>query len=191
METTYDQLRIDENLVNPIIKYYKSKLKPGDNLWWIDNNTSNSHNNLIIRIWNNLSVQEKFRIKIQALVYFPELFGNRNDKFGKLAIWLIMRNSIVCPNLRDIFTAGGKGDFVVDKQLFSQIPRMFLNVFENIDALKKILATTEVSVLSEFWGIETSESTKVFDWISLVDNNWKKSPQSNFLDIKKILLDLF
>jgi hypothetical protein len=54
------------------------------------------------------------------MTYFPELFGNSNDKFGRLAIWLVTREAVVCPNVRDLFTAGGKIDIIVGKKLIKK-----------------------------------------------------------------------
>jgi hypothetical protein len=36
IKTPYDVLRKNENPIKPIVDYYKSKLKPGQDLWWID-----------------------------------------------------------------------------------------------------------------------------------------------------------
>ncbi len=67
------------------------------------------------------------------MVYFPELFSNRSDKFGRLAIWLVTREGVVCPNVRDNFTAGGKGDILVGEKLFKNVPRILINLLSNLD----------------------------------------------------------
>src|SRR5690554_7283832 len=72
----YDTLRKKENPIRPIVDYYKSKLKPGEELWWMDAENNSKASNIVIRIWNNLSLKEKQELKSRAMVYFPELFGN-------------------------------------------------------------------------------------------------------------------
>ena len=81
----YDQLRISSNPILPIKDYYRSKLRDGDELWWMDADQDKA-NNLILRMWNNLSTDEKQLYQLKAMIYFPELFGKQSDKFGKLAM---------------------------------------------------------------------------------------------------------
>ena len=58
----YDTLRTRPNPIKPITDYYKSKLKPGQDLWWIDQENSKP-SNLVINIWNNLNVSERQDVK--------------------------------------------------------------------------------------------------------------------------------
>lgn len=186
----YDTLRKKENPIRPIVDYYKSKLKPGEELWWMDAENTSNASNIVIRIWNNLSLKEKQKLKNRAMVYFPELFGNSNDKFGRLAIWLITREAVVCPNVRDLFTAGGKSDYVFGKKVYQKIPRIFLNLFDNIHNIVEIIMETSAIELSEYWEIKTTEKNKLFDWIDLTTKHSKKIHDAKHLNIKQILTDL-
>ena len=82
----YDTIRKTENTIRPIVEYYKSKLKPGEDLWWIESEERDSSSNMVIQIWKNLSTQQKQTIRTRAMTYFTELFGNSNNKFERLAI---------------------------------------------------------------------------------------------------------
>lgn len=186
----YDTLRQKDNPIKPIVDYYKSKLKPGEELWWMDNENNSNASNIVIRIWNNLSAKEKQLHKNRAMVFFPELFGNRTDKFGRLAIWLVTREAVVCPNVRDLFTAGGKSDCIIGKITYHKVPRIFLNLFDNISIIIEIIMETSAYELSEYWETKTTESTKLFDWINLVSDNAKRIRDANHLNIKQMLTDL-
>ncbi len=124
------------------------------------------------------------------MVYFPELFSNNNDKFGRLAIWLVTREGVVCPNVRDIFTAGGKGKIVVGTKVYENIPRIFLTLFENLDFTIETLAQTSAIELSEYWGMKTTETKKISDWIELVSEHSKKITDAKHLNIKQILTEI-
>jgi hypothetical protein len=189
IQTPYDTLRKKENPIKPIVDYYKSKLKPGEDLWWIDQENTKA-NNLVIKIWNNLTSLEKQEVKTKAMVYFPELFSNSNEKFGRFAIWLVTREAIVCPNIWDMFTAGGKGEIMIGKKLYSNIPRIFLNLFENLNSIIETIILTSTIELSEYWGIKTTEKKKVEDWIELVYENSKKISDAKHLNIKQILTEM-
>lgn len=186
----YDELRKRENPVRPIIDYYKRKLKPGEELWWMDSSTESKASNIVIRIWNNLTFKERQGLKNRGMIYFPELFGNGNDKFGRLAIWLATREAIVCPNVRDLFTAGGKSDYIIGTKTYKKVPRILLNLFNNISNILEELFTTPDSELSEYWGIKTTEENKLFDWIELVAKNTAKIPDAKHIPTKKILAQL-
>ena len=189
INTPYDVLRKKENPLRHVVDYYKSKLKPGEELWWIDQENSKP-SNLVIKIWNNLSLKEKQEAKNKSMVYFPELFSNNNDKFGRLAIWLVTREGVVCPNVRDLFTAGGKGKILVGTKVYENIPRIFITLFENLDFTIETLVQTSAIELSEYWAIKTSEKKKISDWIDLVSEQSRKLSDAKHLNIKQIITEI-
>ena len=186
----YDALRKNENPIRPIVDYYKSKLKPGEELWWMDAENNSKPSSIVIKIWNNLSAREKQELKNRSMIYFPELFGNSNDKFGRLAIWLVTREAVVCPNVRDLFTADGKSDCVIGNKMYQKVPRIFLNLFDNLPNIVEAIMQTSAFELSEYWEIQTTDNTKLFDWIDLVALQAKKIQDAKNLDIKQILTEL-
>jgi hypothetical protein len=190
IKTPYDSLRKNENPIRPIVDYYKSKLKPGEELWWMDAENDSKPSNIVIKIWNNLSLKEKQELKNRAMVYFPELFGNKGDKFGRLAIWLVTREAVICPNVRDLFTAGGKRDYTVGNKIYPKVPRIFLNLFDNIPTIVETIMQTSAFELSEYWETQTTDKTKLFDWIDLVAEYAKKIQDAKHLNIKQILTEL-
>lgn len=184
----YDTLRKQEYPIRPIIEYYKSRLKSGEELWWMDTENNSKPSNFVIRIWNNLSSLEKQELKSLAMVYFPELFGKSNDKFARLAIWLVTREAIVCPNVRDLFTAGGRMDYTLNEVVYKDIPRVFINLLDSIPNIIQAIMQTSALELSEYWGIETNENTKLLDWINLVAEEATNIVGTKHLDLKKLLL---
>lgn len=188
INTPYDTLRQKQNPIKPITDYYKSKLKPGQDLWWIQDTEQAS--NLVINIWNNLTQNEKQEIKNRAMVYFPEVFSNRGDKFARLAIWLVTKESIVCPNIRDLFTAGGKDDYLIKNKTYKNIPRIYIKLFENIDSVLEVLINTSSIELTEYWNKKTSEKKKIMDWIDLVTFNSKTVSGAKHLNLKQMLNEL-
>lgn len=188
INTPYDTLRQKQNPIKPITDYYKSKLKPGQDLWWIQDTEQAS--NLVINIWNNLNQKEKQEIKNRAMVYFPEVFSNRGDKFARLAIWLVTKESVVCPNIRDLFTAGGKDDYLIKNKTYKNIPRIYIKLFENIDSVLEVLINTSSIELTEYWKEKTSEKKKIIDWIDLVSINSKTVSGAKHLNLKQMLNEL-
>lgn len=166
----YEEFRKNENPIKPIVEYYKTKLKPGQDLWWIENDNGKS-SSLIIKIWNTILPSERRAIKNKSMVLFPEMFGNRSDKFNKMALWLVTNESVVCPNIRDIFTAGGKVDLTINGIQYTGIPQIFRTLSENKLDVIQIIQNTDAHELSNFWGISVTEHSKYGVWLKLISSN--------------------
>jgi len=185
----YDDLRKLKNPIKEITNYYKKGLKKGDELWWLDQ-TEPPSSNIIIKIWSNLTLKGKKEIIAKAFTYFPELLSNSNDKFSRLAVWLITTQGIVCPNLRDVFTSGGTIDVITANRIYYKTPRILYNLFKQIDNIKNILIDTPSEELSEYWNIKTTENKKLNDWQKLIFKeltNLKGISQNDKLDFVKEL----
>lgn len=188
METPYDTLRKKENPLGYVVDYYKSKLKPGEQLWWIDNNNIS---NLSIKMWKHIDKEKKSEIVIKIMVYFTEIFGNSNNrKFERIPAWLVAKEGIVTSNVRDLFSSGGKGKIVVGLKTYENIPRIFLNLFDNLSSIIETLIQTSAIELSEYWGIKTTETKKISDWIELVFEHSKQITDAKHLNIKQILTEI-
>lgn len=68
MGISYDELRLLDNPVVPVSKYYKSKLKPGESLWWISDNEENIIPP-IVKLWTALNQNEKDEAIIQGVCF--------------------------------------------------------------------------------------------------------------------------
>ncbi|MEJ0104298.1 MAG: hypothetical protein WDO19_17800 [Bacteroidota bacterium] len=163
MNIKYDDLRTRSNPIKPVVEYYKSKLKQGDDIWWLDQGDNSNASNLIIKIWSNLNTNEKLELKVKSMAFFPEVFSNNNDKFGRLAIWLITKEAVVCPNIRDIFTAGGKTNLIIGRKMYKNVPKIFKNLFDNLSLIVEIIFKTTAIELSEHWHYKTTEKSKLND----------------------------
>lgn len=183
----YDTLRKKDNPIRPIIDYYKSKLKPGEELWWMDNSDIGG---IKLMFWSNLDKQKQKNLIIKSFILFPEMFGKSSDKYSRIAFWLLSRENIVCPNVRDNFSAGGKSEYVIGEKVYQKVPRIFLNLFDNIPNVAETIMQTSALELSEYWETRTTDETKLFDWINLVSEHGKKIQDAKHLNIKEILTDL-
>lgn len=184
----YDNLRQKKSPIKPITDYYKSRLKVGQDLWWIQD--AEKASNFVINTWTNLSLKQKKEIRNKVMIFFPEVFSSRGDKFARLAIWLVTREAIVCPNVRDLFTAGGKDNYLIKNKMYKNIPRVFINLFENIDSILVIFINISSIELTEYWNKKTIEKKKISDWIDLVSMNSKSNQGAKHLDIKQMLTEL-
>ncbi len=84
------------------------------------------------------------------------------------------------------FTAGGKRDYTVGKNGYPKVPRIFLNLFENVPNIVDAIMQTSAFELSEYWETKTTEKTKLFDCMDLVAEHAKKIQDAKHLNIKQI-----
>lgn len=187
MNVSYDNLRNKENPLKPVVDYYKKKLKPGEDVWWIGQEENGKSSSIIIKIWNNLTAEEKHELKVKAMVFFPELFSNNQDKFGRLAVWLITRESVVCPNIRDLFTAGGKSNIMIGRIEYKNVPRIFVTLIKYLPSIYEKITKTHPVELSEHWQVKTTEKNKIGHWINLVTNEAKKITESSHINISEMI----
>lgn len=130
----YDDLRNRKNPIKPIIDYYRSIAKNGEEPWWMD---SGDGSEVLIKptvsLWCNLESELQKELRNEAMARFPEIFGKSSIKYQSLASWLAARHGIVHPSLRDIFTAGGQVTLKIDKKNYNEIPHVFKYLHEDVE----------------------------------------------------------
>ena len=183
----YNTLRKKENPIRPIVDYYKSKLKSGQELWWMDNSEIGG---TTLQFWSGLDLQKKKNLVNRGMILFPEIFGKSNDKFSRIAFWLVSVEKTVHPNVRDDFSAGGKSDFILGVKVYKNVPQIFLKLFKNLPLIIGTIMQTSAIELSEYWGIKTTEKKKVFEWIELVSQHSKGISDAKHLNIKQIIAEI-
>lgn len=184
LEIPYEVLRNDPNPIKHIAKYYRKKLKPGEEVWWLDQEDSKAFP-IIIRLWNNLSNEEKKEFMLKMMVLFPEIFGNKQDKFNRASVWLVNSHSIVCPNIRDIFTAGGQGTVTWKGKKYGGIPQVVMKLSDYSSEINAMLSNINSEELQQCWGKNIAD--RVMTWIdSVVDS---LSYQRFTFNIKNYLID--
>lgn len=139
MNISYDELRKLENPVSRVSEYYRGNLKPGERLWWASDIESASPATL--RIWSSISKAERNSLIIQGLVRFPEIVSGDYSRF---AFWLVTDLSIVCTNIRDLFSAGGKFSYKMNNGKTIKLPAVFRRIFENKNEIKRILKDIDI-----------------------------------------------
>lgn len=167
MGVSYDDLRTMENPVKPVSKYYKSKLKPGESLWWADDDAE-SVSPPTVRLWTSLSQELKERCTIQGYVLFPEILSNSNTKYNRYALWLATQQGIVNTNIRDGFSAGGQIHMPLKSGAFVKMPAAFGRIKKYRYEIIKTIDGIDEDVLKRYWGIDFITPDKLHQWIKLV-----------------------
>jgi hypothetical protein len=168
LEIPYDTLRKESNPIKRITDYYRKFLKPGEEVWWLDQDDTKS-TGLIIQLWNNLPYQTRKEHMLRSMVLFPEIFSNRPDKFNRASVWLVNSHGIVCPNIRDIFTAGGQGSISWKGKVYHNISQILIKLTSLLTEIKSIIGELSLEELGLYWKIDISNPYQ--SWIDLVTEN--------------------
>lgn len=182
LDIPYDTLRNYPNSIKPITDYYRQFLKPGEEVWWLDQEEPKS-TGLIIKLWNNLPIDVRKHYMLKSMILFPKIFSNSPDKFNSLAVWLVNSEGIVCPNIRDVFTAGGQGIIEWKKKQYAGIPQIIIRLSNSVNELKNILNETDNDVLEKYWDIPVKN--KFDSWIELIKDNSKNLKSINLVEYLK------
>lgn len=172
---SYDDIRKMTNPIKPIVDYYRSLLQPGEDMWWIDNesrvNLEVKSTSMILSPWSSVIPAKKIEIASQMMALFPEVFSSSPSKFNRPSSWLVSRHSIVHPNLRDTFTAGGQDFLPYPYSAMGKLPRIFLNLYENLGIVFRSIIQLPIDELHHYWGVSHIDDDKITQWINLVMKN--------------------
>ena len=140
MGVSYDDLRQMPNPVIPVARYLRSQLKEGETLWWAGDSVDEEVS-YKLRVWNNLSPQEKADYIVYAFLNYPEIICGDYDAYS---LWLASQG-VVNTHLRDAFTAGGKEEETLNGIVY-RLPGIYRRIKNNKDKIIELLKSENSSV---------------------------------------------
>lgn len=167
----YDTLRKDQNSIKKIKDYYRSQLKEGEELWWIDQDGDDKAVSPIIKPFRGLSDKEKENFIVEAMILFPEMFGNSSTKFERAAAYLIAEYNAVSANLRDLFTAGGQIKLKI-KGKSVLVPQLAYRLHSRAKAIKKKIDAVDTETLRFYWRSDKLEKDRLSQWKKLLNEKF-------------------
>lgn len=145
MRTSYDDLRKSCKPIAQVRKYYRDKAKKenrNEMPWWIDEvedlknqpNRFYTESNMMIRHITSLTQDEKKKIIMQLYVLFPQCMIE--SLYLEPAMWLVAYHGVVCHNMRDNMSAGGKAKYLNNRKLRNPVPAIVKNFLQYSKVIK-------------------------------------------------------
>lgn len=189
MGITYDEMRKLNNPIDPVVKYFRSILKTGESLWWVNGEDATEGEAPVkIRMWKTLSKSEREELIAQGFALFPELFSNSPNKYERFTLWLVANHGVVSSSMRDPFSAGGKIDFEINGHRYEHLPKKYGQLAAYKDRVEEIVMTIDGQTLVTTWHTgNTNLKNRMKYWIALV----AKSAEYEDFDVERFLEDLF
>ena len=172
MGIPYDELRQMDNPVAPVSRYYRSQLRPGQQLWWAADNVEETAP-VTVRLWSTLSHAEKEQLIVQGYAFFPELLAGQYKRY---ALWLVTSKGVVNTNIRDGFSAGGQVPMMTSDGVQVKMPATFGRIEKYKDLIAETLLNADEDVLKEYWEHLTLPSDRIGYWCNLAALQAKVDP---------------
>ncbi len=180
MEVSYESLRKMDNPVIPVARYYKKHLGPGESLWWTGDDPEEESVPAVARLWNTLTPEEKNDLMVKAYVLFPEsIFEKSSVKYSRVAIWLATKMGIICPCIRDSFSAGGQKMMKREDGKMVPVPAVLKRIDNDLEVLYKYMNETSPGTLSSYWDVFSDEKDRASQWASLILEKAAESSERN------------
>lgn len=144
--------------------YHRSQLKEGESLWWTGD-SSDETVSATIKLWKNVSPEDKRKYTIFGCVNYPEVFGGNYDRY---ALWLTSQG-IVAPHIRDQFSAGGQEEMLLSNGKKVKFPGVYRRIKNSPELFFGRMAQNDPMELSgsKTLGIEAL-NRRLMIWADLV-----------------------
>lgn len=144
MGTTYDDFRTSPDNIAKVRQYYRERARQQNRQempWWITSDNIETGHSFNIKLWNSLEIWEKRELQTKCMILFPEALNPARNmsKYNNTTLWLCSYNQVVNPNIRDLYSAGGKITHVDGKRLATPVAQVFNIIVDYSDEIKAML----------------------------------------------------
>lgn len=200
METSYDHfssLDMASKMVF-IRRYASSRLKPGEHLWWLDDNEDGHTLDIKAKLYTNLEEEEKSKLRAEMLLLCPQIVGSKRSrhKYDDAVMFMLTYHGVLAHQARDLFSAGsaaGVGGYGKRKKLHcerkleekGQQDNYMLRTLILLEPhIREAAARLEKKLFMEYWGDDIPEAvaenaeSRLKYWLSMADAHaihWKPS----------------
>lgn len=174
-----------EQKMEYVRKYARGRLKPGERFWWLEDKAEQEHSlPLEVRIYMNLNQEEKRKLRAEAALLCPQIVkpSRAKDKYSDAVSYMLTYRGVLCPQARDLFSAGSVALRSNEQRGGNYIKR----ALEDIEYEILVAAQTlEDSLFVEYWGKKVPVSERISTWLALADRYAKGWIPSKELFLKE------
>lgn len=192
MATEYDDFRTlpENDKINKVRDYYKSKAqkeKKEQAPWWMGGTT-----NVNISFYNDLPAKEKFVLDAKAMIFFKSIYEqDPNKRYRAISLWLINYHSLLVPNIRDAFSAGGTCKKINGKSLYTPYPHIVKELLSHNSEIYRLLAIEPdeeiFNCINEFWDFDQDSKDLYGSWVSMVETAFGNNSDLKDIPIRNLL----
>jgi hypothetical protein len=167
-----------EGKMHYIRQYARGRLKPGERLWWLEEKPEQEHSLPIqVRLFMHLSNEEKRKVRAEATLLCPQIVksSRARNKYNDAALYLLTYHGVMCPQARDLFSAGS----VALRANQTRGGRYIERALKDIESeMREAAARLEDALFVEYWGESVEPESRISKWLARADSlakDWKPS----------------
>jgi hypothetical protein len=173
----FSKLPIEDRMKH-IRDYARGRLEEGERLWWLEDAPGQAHSlPLQVRLYMGLPQDEKRKLRAEAALLCPQIVkpSRAKNKYVDPAMYLLTYHGVLCPQARDLFSAGSVA-------LRSDSTRGGVYIYRSLKDIEQemiVAARTLADALFvEYWGHSVPPDKRIEEWLRRADSlakEWKPS----------------
>ena len=198
MGTTYDDFRTSKDTISLARQYYRDQAKKKKNQempWWLTEDNVESAHSFTVKLWNSLDKTEKRELQTKCMILFPEALdpARKPTTYNNTTLWLCANSQVVNPNIRDLYSAGGKITHVNGYKLKHPVAQVFNIIVDYSDEIKELLSHPSPELLlmiKEYNPALLNKNDRFEAWLDICDKFAKKHevPLRQWIETKPTFL---
>lgn len=168
-----------EEKMHYVRHYARARLKPGERLWWLEEKPEQEHTlPLEVRLYMRLPQEEKRRLRAEGALLCPQIVkpSRTKDKYNDVVMYFLTYHGVLCPQARDLFSAGSVAMRADQTRGGNYVLRALLDIEEE---MLEAAAHLEDALFVEYWGESVEPKKRIRRWLRLADDfaagQWKPS----------------
>lgn len=166
----------DEGKMEHVRDYWRNRLPQGEHLWWLEPSHTLPIN---VRLYMGLPQEDKRIYRAEAALLCPQICkGSRaRRKYVDAAMYLLTYHGVLCPQARDLFSAGSVALRTDETRGGNYLLRALQDIESlMIDAAQRL----DDALFVEYWGESCPPYKRIGRWLALADRyakgaGWKPS----------------
>ena len=190
MRKPYESFRLleEKEKISEVRKYYLQKAKDeGKNEmpWWLEETSD-----INLGFYNDLSPADKNEMMTRCYIIFYSMYdSDPQGRYKRIALWLCNHYSLLCPNMRDFFTAGGVCSLFY-KGKTRQYPHIVGEVIEKVPIIKKLLNNPDLELIkdiNDFWDFKFDRNNLFESWLVMLEQHFSKNKNLSDVPIRDLI----
>lgn len=187
----YDDFRKlpEREKIDFVRKQYRKQAKESKKYempWWMGEST-----NVNLSFYNDLGALEKLNLQARACILFQSLYEkDTKNRYKPISLWLCNNYSLLCPNMRDDFSAGGKCTKINGKKLVKPYPHVVQEILLNLDRIKILLNDPDEDLwkgIEDYWDFDYDENNLYESWLNMLETTFKANSNLVFVPIRELV----
>lgn len=176
----FSQLTPEEKMRH-IRQYSRERLKPGERLWWLEDENEPG-TPLEVKLYMDLPQEQKRQLRAEVVLLFPQIVGNSRAnryKYVDPAFFMLKYRNVFCPQTRDLFSAGS----VAGKTRGGNYLMRAIQGIEN--EIENAALSLDDALFEEYWGHTVPPPDRIAAWLKKADSHASDWTPSRSLFLNK------